>query len=335
MRATLKIASAFVLVGLAFGAAPAAHAGCKRFGFTVNDYGKEGPIRDAKALLDKHIASWTTQQGIKDYTVGKKDVSCELFLNFVVFDEHTCTATANVCWGADHAAAGGSGPPPAPVRKAAAESAPEKPAATKEASKKPHRPIASEITLDGRDVGQPTVPATEETETAAAPADAPAADKEKAIEESGSPAAEGTPTPDTVTAAREEKPLRMIAPAQPGTPVQSEQTAPVVPRVTETGTLPSDSAPATAEKPEPEAPVATLTPAAPAEEHSAATEAAAAAAAAAERAAAAAETAAAAAKEAAAAAIAAGAVGRSAIVPPLDAAPDKSASRAKAMSGEN
>ena len=66
--------------------------------FSVNDYGKEGPTRDAQALLDKHIADWAKTQGIKKYKVGKKDVSCELFLDVVVFDEHTCKATANVCW---------------------------------------------------------------------------------------------------------------------------------------------------------------------------------------------------------------------------------------------
>src|SRR5690606_16565487 len=44
---------------------------------------------------------WAAEQGIEKYSVGKKDVSCELFLNLIVFDEHTCTATATVCWGSD------------------------------------------------------------------------------------------------------------------------------------------------------------------------------------------------------------------------------------------
>jgi hypothetical protein len=102
MRAISAFAA--VLASLAAGsmlAAAPAQAACKRFGFTVNDYGKEGPIRDAKALLDKHVAEWAAQSGVKDYKIGKKDVSCELFLNFIVFDEHTCTASANVCWGGD------------------------------------------------------------------------------------------------------------------------------------------------------------------------------------------------------------------------------------------
>jgi hypothetical protein len=71
---------------------------CQKMAFSVNDYGKEGPTRDAQSLLDKHIADWAKTQGIKKYNVGKKDVSCELFLDVVLFDEHTCKATANVCW---------------------------------------------------------------------------------------------------------------------------------------------------------------------------------------------------------------------------------------------
>src|ERR1700694_1143496 len=123
MRAlTLAVA---VLSGVAVCAAPA-DASCKRFVFTVNDYGKDGPTKDAKELLDKHIAEWAAQQKIKDYKTGTKSVNCELFLNFVVFDEHTCTASANVCW---NDGKGSSTPdatsdeaagdiPPTPIRKA-------------------------------------------------------------------------------------------------------------------------------------------------------------------------------------------------------------------------
>ncbi len=75
-----------------------ADAKCTRLAFSVNDYGKEGPTNDAKSLLDKHIAKWATEHGVKTYTTGKKDVTCELFLDFGVFDEHTCKAEANVCW---------------------------------------------------------------------------------------------------------------------------------------------------------------------------------------------------------------------------------------------
>ncbi|MBX9591345.1 MAG: hypothetical protein K2X43_18815 [Hyphomonadaceae bacterium] len=86
------------VVLLAGTAVEPANAACKRLAFSVNDYGKDGPIRDAKSLLDKYIADWTKANGIKGYTVGKKDVSCELFLDLLVFDEHTCKASALVCW---------------------------------------------------------------------------------------------------------------------------------------------------------------------------------------------------------------------------------------------
>ena len=76
----------------------AADAACTRLGFSVNDYGKDGPTKDAQDLLDKYIAQWTAERGIKKYTAGKKSVSCELFLDFIVFDEHTCKAEATVCW---------------------------------------------------------------------------------------------------------------------------------------------------------------------------------------------------------------------------------------------
>jgi hypothetical protein len=76
----------------------AAEARCSKLSFLVNDYGKDGPTKDAKALLDKHIVKWAAENGIKTYTTGKKDVKCELFLDFGVFDEYTCTAEANVCW---------------------------------------------------------------------------------------------------------------------------------------------------------------------------------------------------------------------------------------------
>jgi hypothetical protein len=103
---------------------PAA-AACKKFAFEVNDYGKDGPARDAQSLLDKHIAGWAKQQGIKTYTVGKKDVTCELFLNLIVVDEHTCRAVATVCWeGADPSGAAPPAKPPRPAAKAKAAAGP-------------------------------------------------------------------------------------------------------------------------------------------------------------------------------------------------------------------
>jgi hypothetical protein len=120
--ASFILAAAFIAT-TASSPTPAA-AACKKFGFEVNDYGKDGPTRDAQALLDKHIATWAKEKGIKTYTTGKKDVSCELFLNFIVFDEHTCKATATVCWqGADPS------PAPAATKPAAKPAAKPKPKA--------------------------------------------------------------------------------------------------------------------------------------------------------------------------------------------------------------
>ena len=79
-------------------AAGSAEAACQKLGFTVNDYGKEGPTNDAKRLLDKYIAKWTAENGIKKYRTGKKTVSCYLFLDFGFFDEWTCKAVATFCW---------------------------------------------------------------------------------------------------------------------------------------------------------------------------------------------------------------------------------------------
>ena len=95
-RPTTAFLTALAL--LAAGTATPASAACKRFSFLVNDYGKDGPTKDAKDLLDKYIGEWMKGQNISKWTVGKKEVKCDLFLNFIVFDEHTCTATASACW---------------------------------------------------------------------------------------------------------------------------------------------------------------------------------------------------------------------------------------------
>lgn len=97
MAFRVSLAAGVAAAGLVMQALPA-DAACTRLGFSVNDYGKDGPTKDAKDLLDKYIAQWTAERGIKKYTVGKKAVSCELFLDFIVFDEHTCKAEATVCW---------------------------------------------------------------------------------------------------------------------------------------------------------------------------------------------------------------------------------------------
>ena len=97
MRSQLLRAAALALACTTL--ATAADANCRRLAFIVNDYGKDGPTKDAKDLLDKYIASWAGENKIKGYSTGKKDVTCELFLDFGVFDEYTCKATAQVCWG--------------------------------------------------------------------------------------------------------------------------------------------------------------------------------------------------------------------------------------------
>ncbi|MEW5964723.1 MAG: hypothetical protein AB1749_14320 [Pseudomonadota bacterium] len=117
------------VAGLGVLASAPAAAECTRLGFSVNDYGKDGPTKDAKELLDKFIAKTMADRGVTNYTVGKKDVSCELFLNLIVFDEHTCKAEATVCWG-------GSKPPKGSVAEPAAtpEAKPAKAAATPSAA---------------------------------------------------------------------------------------------------------------------------------------------------------------------------------------------------------
>jgi hypothetical protein len=124
MRPTL-LRGALAALALAV-AAGAADAKCTRLGFSVNDYGKDGPTSDAKALLDKYIAKWAAEKGIKAYQTGKKDVKCELFLDVGLFDEHTCRAEASVCWG-DKAPAGSKKSADAPAAAADAPAAAAKP----------------------------------------------------------------------------------------------------------------------------------------------------------------------------------------------------------------
>ena len=73
MRAKLSLAVASVLVSALAATAPA-EAACKRFGFTVNDYGKDGPTRDAQNLLDKfHITSWSDMRDLSNVIVTTND----------------------------------------------------------------------------------------------------------------------------------------------------------------------------------------------------------------------------------------------------------------------
>lgn len=143
-RAWVAAASAIAVTAATIDVASAA---CTRLAFSVNDYGKEGPIRDAKNLLDKYIAKWTAERGIKNYKTGPKAVSCELFIDVIVFDEYTCKAEATVCWGGplpkgheteagaptpsvNNAAKSGAPRPKAAPKPAADGSAPASPAAT-------------------------------------------------------------------------------------------------------------------------------------------------------------------------------------------------------------
>ena len=126
-----KTTCAMLAAAVVCAAATPATAACQKLAFLVNDYGKDGPTNDAKKLLDTYIANWTKEQGIAKYTVGKKDVKCELFLNFIVFDEHTCQASALVCWG------NGAG---APAEPAASTPVPTPPAARPPSAKKAQVP---------------------------------------------------------------------------------------------------------------------------------------------------------------------------------------------------
>ncbi|MEO1651552.1 MAG: hypothetical protein AAFR70_10270 [Pseudomonadota bacterium] len=99
-RSTLTAVALMACVGLgmAFHASPAEARTCTKLGFSVNDFGIEGPKRDAKRLLDGYIARWAREKGIKSYRTGRKKVTCELYLDLLVVDEHTCKAVASVCW---------------------------------------------------------------------------------------------------------------------------------------------------------------------------------------------------------------------------------------------
>lgn len=149
-----------------------ADAACKRMGFLVNDYGKEGPANDAKNLLDKHVAEWAAENGIKNYTIGKKDVKCELYIDVILFDEHTCTASANVCWDEP------GKEKPAKSAKKKESSAESKAAGNDEKSSA--NPSDDEMTADAKPETTPEAPAEK---TAAKPdTPAPAPDTEPAIE---------------------------------------------------------------------------------------------------------------------------------------------------------
>jgi hypothetical protein len=170
MTSVSKLAIAITLAGAIAGLAGPAVAGCKRMGFLVNDYGKEGPTNDAKSLLDKHIAQWAAEQGIEKYTVGKKDVKCDLFLNLIVVDEHTCTASATVCWGNEKM--------PAAERETAAGGD----AITEPKSKKPKKEAAAKAESKPQDAKP-----TEDAAAAAKPAEIKVEEPKAAAVETSAP----------------------------------------------------------------------------------------------------------------------------------------------------
>lgn len=168
MRSTYTLMTAAGLtMAMAAGFALPAEAACTRLGFTVNDYGKDGPTRDAKNLLDKHIAKKMAERGVTKYNVGKKDVKCELFLDFVVFDEYTCTAEASVCW--DQAAV----TEPAAAKAAAKEPAESKKTAKSSESVSPAPEKASEDTAAAPKAEEPASQPAAESAAVSKPSESP------------------------------------------------------------------------------------------------------------------------------------------------------------------
>jgi hypothetical protein len=217
MRFSVNFVAAFALAATVTAAATvSAHAECKRYGFTVNDYGKDGPTKDAKDLLDKLISSKMTERGVSDYKTGKKSVSCELFLNFIVFDEHTCTAEATVCWGGSKLPGGEQSAAEAvePEKAAVADEKPAKKKAVKEASvhtdavEPAHKPAAQAIPDPKSVLGmKPKKTAASSLETGSLSDATPKHKAKKAAEEAGDAAptkqsdsdAGGYPTPEAPT----------------------------------------------------------------------------------------------------------------------------------------
>lgn len=187
MSSLSKLSTAVLAVAGAALLAVPAEAKCTRLGFSVNDYGKDGPTKDAKDLLEKYVAKWAAEQGIAKYSIGKKDVKCELFLDFIVFDEHTCRAEASVCWDEKGAAAKPS------VASAKPEATDEKPA-PKQAPKHSvasQKPAAAGAAITTGTIAKPV----------AAPAAAPEAAPADAAPAAAPPAAAPVAAPEAKPAA--------------------------------------------------------------------------------------------------------------------------------------
>jgi hypothetical protein len=206
-----------------------AEAKCKRMGFLVNDYGKDGPTKDAQDLLEKHVAEWATQNGVKNYTIGKKDVSCELYLNLIVFDEHTCTASANVCWEEPGAAA---------TEKKASEKKPAEKKIKEKVAEKPAETPAAEApaAAPASPIETGTLPGAETPAAAKPAADPDAAERAAAAAERAAEAAERAAAAAERAAAASKVPPA-AAPSQlempgfgAGTPAEVAPVTPVEPK---------------------------------------------------------------------------------------------------------
>jgi hypothetical protein len=241
---TLAALSVVLAGGVLMSAVPA-DAACKRMGFSVNDYGKDGPTKDAKALLDKHIAKKMAEQGIKKFTTGKKDVKCELFLNFIVFDEHTCTAEATVCWDGSalpksqqiDAKADGTATPEAAKSGTAATPETSAPAAKSEAAKtesKPEQKPAEAAAPDAKPESKASEAKPETKSTDAAPAETPSTETKatdakpadaKPVDEKAADAKPVATSPVTTGTINDVAPVAKDAAAAPEAPKKSAKPA--------------------------------------------------------------------------------------------------------------
>jgi hypothetical protein len=225
MRLTLNVVAAVATAAAFVSAATLpASAECKKYGFTVNDYGKDGPTRDAKSLLDKLIATKMSEKGVKDFHTGKKDVSCELFLNFIVFDEHTCTASATVCWGGSSlpkgeqtSASTEDDKEAKPAKKAADAEEHQAPKKKKELAKKSEAAVEKKKTATLR-IADPKKPIHHVAKAVTEPAEAPAA---------AAAAASETPAPGATTAQSEPgaaKPVETGSLSEPAAKLKTHHT---------------------------------------------------------------------------------------------------------------
>lgn len=209
---------AAAVAGGAIAVADTASAACTRLAFSVNDYGKEGPARDAKELLDRYIAKTMAEKGVASYKTGKKDVNCELFLDFIVFDEYTCKAEATVCWD-------GSTLPKSEQQAAtpAAEtkSSPAKTPAAKTTTGSIDKPAAA-VTADPVVESPPAIVSPTTAEIDASKPEAPSSDATPPVQA----AAPETPPPSTEK--RVEVYESLPPPATPSAPAAASEPADVV-----------------------------------------------------------------------------------------------------------